>query len=587
MSTQPRFFWRDDVPLAAERRGLPAYFCRECGHSGWLAVRRAGDTRLTDDPRSIYRHYFERHRNTHYVYPRHESGGELWRDRLCPHCLGLSFGEHCRDCDGAETIPVRLHHQASKPRGVKLARDLQRCPVCSADNALSIVGSGAASLSSVAISHLYTSPLNDDKKLLAFTDSVQDASHRAAFFGARTYRFNLRTAFQSLLQSTDDESIPLDAFTERLLEHWLDAWQDDAPSAQQKLVAAFMPPDLRAWSAYRRFNDGPPGPIPPGLRRDLHQRLSWEVTMEYGFNARVGRSLEKVGSSTAYLAPAQLDAALEALALILPEEIGLLRDADPAAIRHTVTGLLERTRTRGGVDHPLLRRYVQEQGQWYLLTKRMQPLLSPFSRRSPRFPRFLTDTHTRDVFDLYITAGARHTWYIDWAQRSLSSALGQQDINEIYRLVIPRLVDAGILVAYRKGQARAYGLAPSALLVTRHTARLRCGVCGRRQTVGHVTLDHWQGRACLSYRCPGRYQPDTRSEQGYYRAVYERGQVQRIFTAEHTGLLERETREAIETGFKEQARADDANLLAATPTLEMGIDIGDLSATLACAVPPS
>ncbi|MCP4519384.1 MAG: helicase, partial [Delftia sp.] len=54
-----------------------------------------------------------------------------------------------------------------------------------------------------------------------------------------------------------------------------------------------------------------------------------------------------------------------------------------------------------------------------------------------------------------------------------------------------------------------------------------------------------------------------------------------------TGLLEREAREAIEAGFKEQARADDANLLAATPTLEMGIDIGDLSATLACAVPPS
>ena len=34
---------------------------------------------------------------------------------------------------------------------------------------------------------------NDQRKLIAFTDSVQDASHRAAFFSGRTYRFNLRS----------------------------------------------------------------------------------------------------------------------------------------------------------------------------------------------------------------------------------------------------------------------------------------------------------------------------------------------------------------------------------------------------------
>jgi RIP metalloprotease RseP len=100
-----------------------------------------------------------------------------------------------------DTVPVVLHHEVSQPRGVRQPRDLQRCPACGTDNALSIVGSQAASLSSVAISHLYTSPLNDDKKLLVFTDSVQDASHRAAFYGARTYRFSTRTAFQALLES--------------------------------------------------------------------------------------------------------------------------------------------------------------------------------------------------------------------------------------------------------------------------------------------------------------------------------------------------------------------------------------------------
>ena len=85
------------------------------------------------------------------------------------------------------------------------------------------------------------------------------------------------------------------------------------------------------------------------LLSDLRQRLSWEVAMEYGFNARLGRSLEKAGSSTALPDPALLDAAAGRLALILAEEIGLLagEGTTPAAVRHFLLGLLERTRVRG------------------------------------------------------------------------------------------------------------------------------------------------------------------------------------------------------------------------------------------------
>ena len=36
VTPQPAFFWRDDYPEDALPRGLPAYYCRECGHSGWL-----------------------------------------------------------------------------------------------------------------------------------------------------------------------------------------------------------------------------------------------------------------------------------------------------------------------------------------------------------------------------------------------------------------------------------------------------------------------------------------------------------------------------------------------------------------------
>ena len=60
--------------------------------------------------------------------------------------------------------------------------------------------------------------------------------------------------------------------------------------------------------------------------------------------------------------------------------------------------------------------------------------------------------------------------------------------------------------------------------------------------------------------------------------------------------MKRPVRERVENEFKARpGDADDpaarkpwyANLLSCTPTLEMGIDIGDLSSTFLCSVPPS
>ena len=42
---------------------------------------------------------------------------------------------------------------------------------------------------------------DDDKKLITFSDSVQDAAHRAGFFAARSYQFTLRSALQQALMA--------------------------------------------------------------------------------------------------------------------------------------------------------------------------------------------------------------------------------------------------------------------------------------------------------------------------------------------------------------------------------------------------
>ena len=66
-----------------------------------------------------------------------------------------------------------------------------------------------------------------------------------------------------------------------------------------------------------------------------------------------------------------------------------------------------------------------------------------------------------------------------------------------------------------------------------------------------------------------------------------KGRIKRVVAAEHTSLLDREERKLVETRFmQDQAKPWYPNLLSATPTLEMGINIGDLSTLILCSVPP-
>ena len=88
--------------------------------------------------------------------------------------------------------------------------------------------------------------------------------------------------------------------------------------------------------------------------------------------------------------------------------------------------------------------------------------------------------------------------------------------------------------------------------------------------------------------CTGEYE-NYLSEDNYYKLLYSNGDLQRVVAREHTGLLERKERETVETNFIKR-KADEAwkpNLLSATPTLEMGINIGDLSSVVLCSVPPN
>ena len=74
-------------------------------------------------------------------------------------------------------------------------------------------------------------------------------------------------------------------------------------------------------------------------------------------------------------------------------------------------------------------------------------------------------------------------------------------------------------------------------------------------------------------------------EDDYYRDLYIRALPYKVVTAEHIGAMSRAQREQVERAFRDGQRYNDPNVLSCTPTLELGIDIGDLSAVILASVP--
>lgn len=593
------FAWRDELDAHPGEHFVPVVFCRECGADGVGALKVEGRDRLVGDSRRVGLAYLQRAETARYLrlneLRAREDGQLALQETICPACLAVKMGGDRHDCQpgGVPMIPVALYEQLNDKH-----RFTATCPTCGADDALRMLGSRAASLSSVAISHLFHSPFHGDvddtsdepdgRKLLAFTDSVQDASHRAGFFAGRTYRFNLRTAMYSTVAEAGG-SLPLEEVADRMMADW------SARLGEARMIVTFMPPDLREHEHYVAYvrsverREKVRKKVRAGLDRVLRARLRWEVTREFGHAVTIGRSLDGTACATLAVDEAKLAEATTQLTAQLREGRPIARPGgaiEEGDVRHFLEGLIQRLRVRGGIFHEFLESYVKN-GNPYFLFKRKNPLFSPHHRNAVP-PRFLFDGEKHKVFDSLRTPVARQTWLRDWTARSLKCSEKDAGIGVVLAEALERLVRAGIVREHPCGKSRAFGLDPTAFAVTTDVGRVHCIKCRSAATLEVGAAARWEHRTCTHYRCKMSYYEAASppAQHDYYRSLYRSGRVHRIFTGEHTGLLEREVREKLEIDFKTGARPDAPNLLTCTPTLEMGIDIGDLESVMLCSVPP-
>ncbi|MEU9224119.1 helicase-related protein [Streptomyces massasporeus] len=334
--------------------------------------------------------------------------------------------------------------------------------------------------------------------------------------------------------------------------------------------------------------------------------------MEFGLRSRLGRTLELTRTTAAEVVIAEPDrivALARDLHLTLPGQLGL-DGGLPTPDRYLayVRGLLERLRLRGGVRHRWLDTWIKEAGvNQYLISGQRPEGMPAFPEGYVAPPRFLlASPKEKSKFD---TITGRGNWYQDWAGRCLGLDAGQA--TEYLRRLLPVLADEGVLsVRTAKDRTtRVYGLQPGHIHVRLladdlvNKAFVSCEECGWQQVVPPERRTRWYGHPCPRWRCTGILTPpqygmsstgagggfggklerDYRAD--YYRRLYLTGGTYRVVTAEHTGMLTRPERERVERTFRQGVHYTDPNVLSCTPTLELGMDIGDLSAVLLGSLP--
>ncbi|MBN1859584.1 DEAD/DEAH box helicase [Candidatus Bipolaricaulota bacterium] len=573
----------DDLKPEQLENHLPLIHCRECGAMGWGAVKHKHKNEFSHDLQAFYSAFFGYSPTLHFVFPEAIAKGphEGFRNYICGRCLHAGVGEipeSCPSCGSSDTLfPAYVLNDRVKKGSRVLST--HTCPFCESQESLTIVGSRSASLLSVVIGQLFNTTYYNDpqRKLLTFSDSVQDASHRAGFFESRTFRFSLRTAIQHVVQA-QTEPLLLSDLAKQFRTYWGNRLDD--PS----YVSAFLAPDMAWFEDYESLRETGKLPTESRLLADTDSRIAWEILSEYGFRARIGRTLEKTGCSIATPDTAKLDRAITQITEQLANEIGGWRALEPSDVAVFLQGLLSHLRTKGAIDGIAPLNYMSQWGNSYAF--KLVNWLPNLGQRS-RTPAFLT-TKRGTRFENLLASGTSPTWYQDWLERALG--LRNQNLgiyaDAAYAIALKDLVDEGFLDRDDSLSHPVWGIQTDALRVEQQVDQLQCDHCGVTTSAAESARANWDGMPCLRFNCPGHYRLRPPKED-YYGRLYSTGEVHRIFAGEHTGLLKREVREEIERRFIQQDLPASENLLSCTPTLEMGIDIGDLSSVLLCSIPPS
>jgi len=162
----------------------------------------------------------------------------------------------------------------------------------------------------------------------------------------------------------------------------------------------------------------------------------------------------------------------------------------------------------------------------------------------------------------------------------VGKVVGKESANPVLTDVLEFLITEGFLVPRDIGNERAsqqvHMVNHGRVMLKVPETIFRCGRCRS------VTTHNVRG-VCARWRCEGKLEPYSPvPAQNYYIETYMNRQPYRMLSHEHSAQLSGARRIEIERSFK----AGNSDVLVCTPTMELGVDIGDLPSVFMRNMPP-
>lgn len=579
----------NDLNEQQAKHYLPVVNCRDCGATGWTSYLSERGNAAIINLEGFYNRYFKPDEQVVMMFPHapddYPTG--MAPGRICPECLQVYSGDNapttCDTC-GVELVDI-IFPNPIKTTGGKNKQYI--CPFCGSKRGLSLMGLRSATEISTELSQVFASKFNDDKKTLAFSDNVQDAAHRAGFFNARTWRFGFRSAMQRYVVNGGAGQSLAD-YTKGFLRYWHEKMNDES------FVSFFIAPNMTWMSAYedmiekRRLGRDARA---KKLIADIEKRISYEIMLEYGVTSRIGRTLEKTGCSCLSFAAADMNALANQVYERVRNELGELHKTGKEAFAPMVAGYLRILAQNGAFADEAFSLYWKNNGDGYLISNDRVSWM-PGRQSGRNTPRFLykQNNPSRKSYNFDVSSDRKYTDWIDaCCQEEMKRVSDAADISQI---ILEEAVRLGLVLSIpATPEYTVFALDKKRVFVSDQVIRLKCEKCGMSICVSREDAVFWRGVSCVRTRvCGGILAKAEDLELDYYNRLYSTGNLARINAREHTGLLDRGDRELLEQDFKrnkENTQMWDPNVLSCTPTLEMGIDIGDLSTVILCSMPPA
>jgi DEAD/DEAH box helicase domain-containing protein len=390
--------------------------------------------------------------------------------QVCTACGNLQQNGNatCLGCSEEAMLSIfRVTELKSFSIGkVQYTRHDDTCPACGERDRMMLVGARNATLGAQVVEHSWASPFNDDKKLIAFSDSVQDAAHRAGFFGARTYQNNVRMALSKVMDEVAAQPLAWSNFLS-LMERSIDLPGGVLNMPPEQFVAEFIGPNM-TWQADWSVELLQKGALPANSRLPVRvkKRLLWQAVSEMTYLCHRGRTLERIGKATLSVPLSRIDETCTGLLPIFEEKYGL-KGLRSEVLRQWLWGVLTHMRKRGAVMHPEMSTYAVDASTFAFSQKGGRgEWMSPMSDKTPR-PVFVTLGKHKE-FDKAL-GERKQTWFDRWTEAVFigrGHLMGPGLSSELLQVAIDHMVKEGVLISTDGHLGVSLAINPDALVLT-------------------------------------------------------------------------------------------------------------------------